>query len=285
MSVYYITFWGILVREEVMNLKKKLKFLNAFLAVGLLVSPTTVLAKDIGWGIPKKAAGEDQPFPGAEYDEIVRQNDAYYIGTADDNAVYLTFDCGYENGNLPMILDALRDHGVSALFFLTGHFMEEEPELVLRMVNEGHLVGNHTYDHPNLTTVSQERFISEMTRAEEKFTEITGEQMAKYLRPPEGKFNQEMLDWAADAGYYTILWSLAYVDWYVDKQQGADHALTQVMNRIHPGAIILLHSTSSDNAEAMDQLLPAIKGAGYEFKTLDDLVGQDVLAEEIEISL
>ena len=267
-------------------MKKKLKCLNALLAVGLLFGPpTTVLAKDIGWGIPKKEAGAAQPFPGAEYDEIVRENDAYYIGCPKSKAVYLTFDCGYENGNLPMILDALREHNVSALFFLTGHFMEAEPELVLRMVNEGHLVGNHTYDHPNLTTVTQERFHNELTRAEEKFTEITGEQMAKYLRPPEGKFNQEMLDWAADAGYYTILWSLAYVDWYVDQQKGPDHAHTQVMNRIHPGAIILLHSTSSDNAEAMDQLLPAIKEAGYEFQTLDDLVGQEFLDTKTEIEL
>jgi len=267
-------------------LKKKLQVLNTLLMIGLLVSPAaTVLAKDIGWGIPKKAPGATQPFPGADYDEIVRENDAYYIGSPDENTVYLTFDCGYENGNLPMILDALHEHNVVALFFLTGHFMEEEPELVLRMVDEGHLVGNHTYDHPNLTTVSQERFKIELTRAEEKFFEITGKHLAKYLRPPEGKFNQEMLDWAADAGYYTILWSLAYVDWYVDQQKGPDHAHAQVMNRIHPGAIILLHSTSSDNAEAMDDLLSAIKEAGYEFQTLDDLVGQDVLEAEMEIEL
>ena len=260
--------------------------MNALLAIGLLTSPsTTILAKDIGWGIPKKTPDATQPFPGADYDAIVRENDAYYIGDPDENAIYLTFDCGYENGNLPMILDALLKHEVSALFFLTGHFMEEEPELVLRMVNEGHLVGNHTYDHPNLTTVSRERFHDELTRAEEKFYEITGEQMAKYLRPPEGKFNQEMLNWASDAGYYTIFWSLAYVDWYVDQQKGPDHAQTQIMNRIHPGAIILLHSTSSDNATAMNELLPTIKEAGYKFQTLDDLVEQDVLDAKTEIEL
>ena len=263
-------------------MKQKTKILNALLVVGLLATPSAnVLAKDIGWGIPKKDAGATQPFPGGEYDEIVRENDAYYIGSPDENAVYLTFDCGYENGNLPMILDALRDHDVPALFFLTGHFMVSEPELVIRMVNEGHIVGNHTYDHPNLTQVSQERFMHELVQAEEKFFEITGTQMAKYLRPPEGKFNQEMLDWASDAGYYTILWSLAYVDWYVDQQKGASHAHTQVMNRIHPGAIILLHSTSSDNAEAMDALLASVKEAGYEFKTLDDLVGQDVIDDNL----
>ena len=266
--------------------KKSLKFLNTLLAAGLLANPTVLAkAKDVSWGIPKKETGAIQPYPGTFYDQIIRENDAYYIGAADDNAVYLTFDCGYENGNLPIILDALRDADVSALFFLTGHFMEEEPELVLRMVEEGHLVGNHTYDHPNLTTVSQEQFFDELKRAEDKFYEITGQKMAKYLRPPEGRFNQEMLDWAAEAGYYTILWSLAYVDWYVDKQKGGDYAHEQVMNRMHPGAIILLHSTSSDNALAMADLVISIREAGYEFRSLQYLMTDDMLEGEVGITL
>ena len=261
--------------------KTNLKILNLLLSIGLLISPSSfVKAKDVSWGIPKKDPGEVQPYPGTAYDRVVRENDAYYIGNPDDNAVYLTFDCGYENGNLPAILDALRDARVPALFFLTGHFMEEEPDLVLRMVNEGHLVGNHTYDHPNLTTVSQERFFDELSRAEEKFYEITGVEMAKYLRPPEGRFNQQMLDWARDAGYYTILWSLAYVDWHVNDQKGGAYAHEKVMKRIHPGAIILLHSTSSDNADAMADLVPSIREAGYEFKSLQYLVGADVVLEE-----
>ena len=264
--------------------KKNLKILNVLLSIGLLASPSGFAkAKDVSWGIPKKGPGEVQPYPGAAYDRVVRENDAYYIGNPDDHAVYLTFDCGYENGNLPAILDALRDARVPALFFLTGHFMEEEPDLVLRMVNEGHLVGNHTYDHPNLTTVSQERFFDELTRAEEKFYEITGKEMAKYLRPPEGRFNQQMLDWATEAGYYTILWSLAYVDWHVNDQKGGAYAHEQVMRRIHPGAIILLHSTSSDNADAMADLVPSIREAGYEFRSLQYLIINDVLEESMGI--
>lgn len=266
--------------------KRSLKFLNVFLSIGLLASPTTIVkAKDVGWGIPRKKSGESQPYPGTDYDLIVRENDAYYIGNLDDNAVYLTFDCGYENGNLPKILDALRDASVPALFFLTGHFMEEEPDLVLRMVNEGHLVGNHTYDHPNLTKISRERFFDELARAEEKFYEITGQEMNKYLRPPEGRFNQQVLDWARDAGYYTILWSLAYVDWHVDRQKGGANAHEQVMNRIHPGAIILLHSTSSDNADAMKRLIPSIREAGYEFRSLQYLQVDDMLENEIGFEL
>lgn len=260
--------------------------LNMLLSVGLLTFPTAMVkANDVSWGIPRKASERVQPYPGEEYDEIIRENDAYYIGNPDDMAVYLTFDCGYENGNLPKILDALQSSGVPALFFLTGHFMEEEPELVLRMVNEGHLVGNHTYDHPNLTTVSQEQFIDELTQAEEKFYEITGQEMMKYLRPPEGRFNQEILDWAKGAGYYTILWSLAYVDWHVDRQLGGAHAHEQVMNKIHSGAIILLHSTSSDNADAMEDLVSSMRDEGYEFRSLQHLLASDLLEEEMGIIL
>lgn len=265
-----------------MKLKKHWRILGTLVTLGVLAQPVnTVMAKDIGWGIPKKDPDAVQPYPGNEYDEIVKKNDAYYIGPAEEDVVYLTFDCGYENGNLPLILDTLRDAKVPALFFLTGHFMETEPELVLRMVNEGHLVGNHTYDHPNLTTVSKERFMDEMARAEAKFTEITGLSMAKYLRPPEGRFNQEMLDWAAEAGYYTILWSLTYVDWYVDKQKGGEHAHAQVIDRLHPGAIILLHSTSSDNAHGMKAIIDSIHALEYEFKSLDELVIGDVAEEPI----
>ena len=266
--------------------KERLKIFNLLLTIGLLVNPMTIVsAKDVSWGIPKKSSGEVQPYPGKDYDLMIRDNDAYYIGSPDDTAVYLTFDCGYENGNLPAILDALRDENVPALFFLTGHFMEEEPDLVLRMVNEGHLVGNHTYDHPNLTTVSQEQFFKELTRAEEKFYKITGQEMAKYLRPPEGRFNQEMLDWARDAGYYTILWSLAYVDWHVDDQKGGAYAHKQVMGRMHPGAIILLHSTSSDNADAMADIVSSIREAGYEFRSLEYLVIDDMMEESIGTQL
>jgi len=274
-------------------MKKKINIVAVVLSLGLLMGPnggvtakevstkTVMTTKDIGWGIPKKGKNDLQPYPGSDYHNLIEENDAYYIGDADDDVIYLTFDCGYENGNLPMILDALLEEEVPALFFVTGHFMEEEPDLIRRMADEGHLVGNHTYDHPNLTTVTHEQFMDELTRAEEKYYEITGEEMSKFLRPPEGKFNQEMLDWASDAGYYTILWSLAYVDWYVDDQKGPAYAFDQITDRMHPGAIILLHSTSSDNAQVMDELLPALKEDGYEFRSLHYLMTDD-LPEHLE---
>jgi len=262
-------------------MKHQHKFLTVLLSCGLILAPQMVVkAKDIGWGIPKSDDGT-QPHPGAEYDTIIQENDAYYIGDAADNAIYLTFDAGYENGNMPMILDALKKEGVPALFFLTGHFMEENPDLVMRMVDEGHLVGNHTYSHPNLTRITKEKFNEELTLIEDKYRDITGREMVKYLRPPEGKFNQQMLDWAAERGYYTIMWSLAYVDWDVNAQRGGQYAHDQILSRMHPGAIILLHSTSSDNAQCLDQLIPKLKQDGYEFKSLQYLMTDD-LPEPLE---
>ena len=262
-------------------MNRKGKFLSVLLSCGLILAPQAVAkAKDIGWAIPKRDDGK-QPYPGVEYDTIIKENDAYYIGDAADNAIYLTFDAGYENGNMPMILDALKKEGTPALFFLTGHFMEENPDLVKRMVDEGHIVGNHTYYHPNLTRVTKEKFNEELALIETKYREITGLEMVKYLRPPEGKFNQEMLDWASERGYYTIMWSLAYVDWDVNAQRGGQHAYNQILSRVHPGAIILLHSTSSDNAECLDELIVKLKQDGYEFKSLQYLM-TDGLPEPLE---
>jgi len=235
----------------------------------------SVEAKTIGWGIPK-GQNNEQPWPGEEYDTIIRQNDAFYIGSPNEKIVYLTFDCGYENGNMPQILDALKAYEVPALFFLTGHFMEQCPDLVKRMVAEGHIVGNHTYYHPDLTKVSKEKFNKELKLVEDKYNEITGQEMVHFLRPPEGRFNQQMLDWAREKGYYTIMWSLAYVDWDITRQKGEDYAYDQVLSRVHPGAIILLHSTSSDNAECLDELIPKLQKEGYEFKSLQYLMSQDL---------
>ena len=240
-----------------------------------LVSVLSVNAKDIGWGIPK-GENHQQPWPGQEFDDIVRNNAAYYIGPADEMSIYLTFDCGYENGNTPLILDVLKKHEVPAIFFVTGHFMETNPELVKRMVDEGHIIGNHTYHHPDLAKVSKEKFNEELQLIEDKYTEITGKEMVRFLRPPEGHFNQQMLDWAKERGYITLLWSLAYMDWNVDQQKGADYAYDQILARMHPGAIILMHSISKDNAECLDKLIPELRNEGYEFRSVQYLLTRDM---------
>ena len=232
-------------------------------------------AKTISWGIPRSVDG-NQPWPGKEFEDIILQNDAFYIGAPDELVIYLTFDCGFENGNMPTILDVLKEYQVPALFFLTGHFMEQHPDLVNRMVDEGHLVGNHTYHHPDLSKVSKEKFNQEMQLLEDKYYEITGLPLVRFLRPPKGRFNQQVLDWAKERNYYTIMWSLAYVDWHVNNQKGENHAYEQLLSRLHPGAIILLHSTSSDNANCLDEFIPKVQADGYEFKSIPYLMTRDL---------
>ena len=192
----------------------------------------------------------------------------------DDKVIYLTFDAGYENGNTEPILDALKKHNVSATFFVVGHYLESSPELVKRMLAEGHTVGNHTYTHPDMSAISSmEAFQKEMEDVEKKYEEITGEKMVKYYRPPQGKYSMENLKMAQELGYKTFFWSLAYVDWYQDNQPTRDEAFEKLIGRIHPGSIVLLHSTSSTNGEILDELLGKWEEMGYRFGTLSELVG------------
>lgn len=221
------------------------------------------------WGL---SFGQDGKSPrGNDSSEELKKHNAYYVGTEEEKVLYLTFDAGYENGNTAGILDALKKHNAPATFFVVGHFVETAPEMVKRMVEEGHKVGNHTYHHPDLGKIStREQFAQELTSLEELYKEVTGEEMEKLYRPPQGKYSIENLDMAKDMGYTTFFWSLAYVDWYQDKQPTHQEAFDKLLKRIHPGAIVLLHSTSSTNAEVMDELLTRWEEMGYTFRSLDD---------------
>lgn len=261
---------------EVNEMKWKYKLgIGAAAVLCCLTMVLTASGKTIGWGIPR-SQNHEQPWPGKEFEDIIRNNDAVYIGSPDEKILYLTFDAGFENGYMPMILDALKKHEVPALFFLTGHFMQGQPDLVKRMVEEGHIIGNHTYHHPDLTKVTKEKFTEELRLIEDLYKEQTGREMLKVLRPPEGHFNQQVLDWSKELGYYNVMWSLAYIDWNVNAQKGPDHAIEQIMKRLHPGGIILLHSTSSDNGQCLDRLLPMIKDEGYEFKCIQHLISEEL---------
>ena len=199
--------------------------------------------------------------------------DAYYVGADNEKVIYLTFDCGYENGNTEPILDALKKHDVQATFFVVGHFLETAPDMVKRMVEEGHAVGNHTYHHLDMPTISdKETFQKEMDDVADLFHEITGAKLSPYYRPPQGKCNVNNLKMAQESGYNTIFWSLAYVDWDQDNQPGHTEALDKLTTRIHPGAIVLLHNTSSTNGEILDELLTKWEEMGYTFRPLAELV-------------
>ena len=207
--------------------------------------------------------------------ERLKEYDAYYIGDPESKTVYLTFDAGYENGYTPQILDVLKKHQVPAAFFLVKHYLESAPELVKRMAEEGHIVANHTASHPDMSRISStEALQAELTPVEELYREITGQEMKKIYRPPQGKFSEENLKNAKELGYTTVFWSLAYADWNNKKQPNPQASIQKLNTRIHNGAVILLHNTSATNAEILDTLITDWKAQGYQFGTLDDFVNQ-----------
>ncbi|WNX85114.1 polysaccharide deacetylase family protein [Agathobaculum sp. NTUH-O15-33] len=222
------------------------------------------------WGLSFQTEG--QPPVGNVSADTLRQWNAFYVADTAKPTIYITFDAGFENGNTPAILDALKKHSAPACFFLVGNFIDTAPELVQRMVDEGHIVGNHTMHHPDMSKIAdQASFEAELNGLSEKFEALTGKPMQKFYRPPQGKFSEENLKQAQALGYTTVFWSLAYVDWYTDNQPTDEQAYSKLLPRIHNGAIVLLHSTSSTNARILDELLTKWEQAGYTFGALTDL--------------
>lgn len=220
------------------------------------------------WGLSFQQEGAP-PVANATRDYLKNYR-ALYVGDPEKKEIYITFDAGFENGNTAQILDALKKHNVKATFFLVGNYLETQPELVKRMVQEGHTVGNHTYSHPDMSKISDtESFCAELQKNEALFEAITGQAMPKLYRPPQGKFCESNLQMACDLGYSTVFWSLAYVDWYVDDQPTKEQAFEKLLPRIHPGAVVLLHSTSSTNAQILDELLTEWENMGYTFGDLE----------------
>lgn len=249
-----------------------LLFASLFIYEAMFNFSVTVSTEITNWGLSFRENGK-APIANAT-SRALKEYNAFYVGDDEENVIYLTFDAGFENGYTESILDTLKKHDVKAAFFLVGHYLEEEPLLVKRMVDEGHIVGNHTYHHPDMSQISEmESFSKELTSLEELYKQITGTDMKKYYRPPQGKFNEDNLIMANELGYKTIFWSLAYVDWYNDKQPTKEQAFNKLVPRIHPGAVLLLHSTSKTNSEILDELLTKYKEEGYVFKSLDDLTG------------
>ena len=272
--------WDVILRKRIFQRPAAFVLLGVMaitLCASLLLQreePAVASAAEItNWGLSFQKEGE-APVGNASA-EYLKQFDSYYVGDANQKTIYLTFDCGFENGNTAAILDALKKHDAKACFFVVGNYLETGPGLVQRMVEEGHLVGNHTYHHPDMSKIGDmASFQQEIGAVEEKFRQITGQDMPKYYRPPQGKFNESNLKMAQELGYQTIFWSLAYVDWYTDKQPTHEEAYQKLLPRIHPGAIVLLHVTSQTNGEIMDELLTKWEEQGYTFGTLDQLTTQ-----------
>ena len=234
--------------------------------LGSSLSASTAANPNTNWGL--SFTSNDKAPIGNATPEFLKQYNAYYIGDTNQNKIYLSFDAGFENGYTAKILDVLKENDVKATFFLVGNYLKTAPDLVKRMVAEGHTVGNHTFNHPDMSKISDmDSFKKEMVSLEELFKEVTGKDLEKVYRPPQGKYKEDNLKMANELGYKTFFWSLAYVDWFTDKQPSREYALKK-LERIHKGAVVLLHSTSKTNSEILDELIKKWKKEGYEFGEL-----------------
>ncbi len=246
-------------------------------AASLLTLPASALGETYDWYCVR-AKNHIQPRCESNM-SFIGEYDGYFIDkehndpTSADKIVYLTFDAGYENGNIERILDTLKEKEVPAAFFILSNLIVKNTELVKRMPAEGHLVCNHTATHKDMTKLrTLEDFEGELKKLEKIYLDYTGLEMARYYRPPEGKFNEENMKFSKQLGYKTIFWSLAYADWDNNKQPDPEYAFNLIMKNIHNGAVILLHPTSKTNADILPRLIDALRGEGYRFGTLDELV-------------
>lgn len=225
--------------------------------------------KKIGWGI-KRNDNNLQPDLGEKNKQILDRYEGIALGNADKKIVYLTFDEGYEAGYTSKILDTLKENNVKATFFITGAYLNRETELVRRMVDEGHIVGNHTVNHPSMPDITDDKKLEEEIMSLHKSVyEKTGYEM-QYIRPPMGEYSERTLEISKRLGYTTVMWSFAYDDWNVDKQKGTEYAKQKILDNLHCGSVILLHAVSKDNCEVLDECIKEIKNRGYEIKSIDE---------------
>lgn len=242
----------------------------ALAAAFLLVGSGDRAVETGSWGLSFQTQGQ-APVGNASVGSLEKY-DAAYVDETEEKVLYLTFDAGYENGQTAKILDALKKHEAPATFFLVGNYLERNPELVKRMVQEGHTVGNHTAHHYDMSKIGdQATFAQELKEVEDLFRQVTGQELPRYYRPPQGIYSEDNLRMAQELGYRTVFWSLAYVDWNNDSQPTREQAFSRLLPRIHNGAVILLHSTSRTNAEILDELLTKLESEGYSFRSIAEM--------------
>ena len=227
--------------------------------------------KEYDWYYESQNNGKP-PLSPKETRDIIKKYPVYYLGSPEKKVIYLTFDEGYENGYTESILDVLKKHKVPAAFFVVKPYIKSNPQIVKRMVSEGHLVCNHSSHHPSMASVlDKDKFKLEFQEVEEAYKELTGEEMPKFFRPPMGKYSDLSLKYTTDLGYKTVFWSFAYRDWIPEEQPSHEYAMNKIISKTHNGAVILLHAVSKTNAEILDQLITTWKEDGYKIKSLDEL--------------
>ena len=233
----------------------------------MLANGQVVSNKKYGWGL-KRGENHKQPELGM-YKEIVEKYDGIAIGNKEDKSVYLTFDLGYEAGYTAGILDVLKENNVKATFFITGHYLNSAPELVERMIREGHIIGNHTVNHYSMPEISDAELKNELLKLHSAVFEKTGYEMA-YMRPPKGEFSERTLELTNNLGYKTVMWSFAYDDFSDGRDASNEYAKKKILDNIHSGSIILLHATSPQNANVLDECIKEIQNTGYVLKNINE---------------
>ncbi|PKR84899.1 MULTISPECIES: delta-lactam-biosynthetic de-N-acetylase [Bacillaceae] len=250
-------------------MKKWFMFPTIVLLIFSIAYPTYAISnRAIHWGFTK-GKNEQQADAGKEYDELLKKHHAFYKGNPHDKILYLTFDNGYENGYTEDILNVLKKEKVPATFFVTGHYLKSQPNLVKRMVKDGHIIGNHSWSHPDMTAISDDKIREELRKVQEETARITTQKEMHYLRPPRGILSERTMEIANQEGYTHVLWSLAFLDWRINQQKGWKYSYDNIMAQVHPGAVILLHTVSKDNAEALEKSIEDLKKRGYRFESLD----------------
>jgi peptidoglycan-N-acetylmuramic acid deacetylase len=253
---------------------KRLPFLIAFILLMTLIplhSAGAYQSQAFHFGFKKSKNGQLPSIDEEGFKHILAKHGAIFLGNTAKKELYLTFDNGYENGYTQGILDVLKEKKVPATFFVTGHYIEDQPDLLKRMVKEGHIIGNHSWSHPDMSQVSSEKIKEELDKVKEGIFKVTGQKEVRFLRPPRGIFSERMLHVSKQLGYTNVFWSLAYKDWDTKAQRGWQYAYDSFMSQLHPGAVILLHSVSKDNAEALGKIIEDARKKGYEFKSLNQM--------------
>lgn len=225
--------------------------------------------KDHSFGVAKDGKPHDISVSAQKYFEKTGYKAFCYDTKTKSKVLYLTFDCGWENGYTSKVLDTLKEKNVPAAFFCTLEHIKKEPELIARMIKEGHIVGNHSAKHPNFSEISRQRMADEILECDNYLRQNFG-YTSPFFRFPEGCYTENALELVHSMGYTSVFWSCAYADWDVNDQKGGDYAFEKVTSRLHPGAVILLHSVSPDNAEALGRIIDFARENGYEFKALTD---------------
>lgn len=234
----------------------------------ITTNASTISNQKIGWGI-KRNDNHEQPDVGSKNKKVLEENKGICLGNKEKKAIYLTFDEGYEAGYTPQLLNTLKENQVKATFFITAHYVNSQPDLVKQMIDEGHIVGNHTVNHKSMPELNEEQIQKEVMELHQVINEKFNYEM-KYIRPPKGEYSEKTLQVTNQLGYQTVMWSFAYEDWNEDKQPEESDAKKKILDNLHNGEIMLLHGNSKTNTNVLDAVIKEAKNMGYEFKSLDE---------------